>query len=68
MSNEFKDYLYDIISEAALESGLIDNVEEVCSASYISRNYVHGWKDGHKIILIVWFDDEEGWKVEEYNT
>lgn len=68
MSNEMKDYLYDKISEVVLDSGRIDKIEEICSAAYSARNYVHGWKDGHKVILIVWFDDDEGWKLEEYNS
>lgn len=68
MSNEMKDYLYDKISEVALDSGRVDKIEEICPAAYSARNYVHAWKDGHKVVLIVWFDDDEGWKLVEYNA
>lgn len=69
MSNEMKDYLYDKVCEVVLDSGAIDEIEEVCSASYSIRNYVHGRKNGQKVTLIVWFDDNIGeWKIEHRET
>ena len=65
MSNEMKDYLYDKICEVVLDSGAMDQIEEVCSASYFTRSYVHGWKNGQKVVLIVWFDDDLcEWRIE----
>ena len=69
MSNEMKDYLYDKVYEAVLDSGAMDKIEEICSASYITRNYVYGRKNGQKVSLIVWFDDNIGeWKIEYRET
>lgn len=65
MSNEFKDYLYDTICDIVLDSGAMDQIDEVCSASYSIRNYVHGSKNGQKVVLIVWFDNDLGeWRIE----
>lgn len=65
MSNELKDYLYDTICDVVLDSGAIDQIDEICSASYSIRNYVHGRKNGQKVILIVWFDDDiNEWQIE----
>ena len=65
MSNECHDYLYDKICEIVLDSGAMDQIEKVCPISYSIRNYVHGWKNGQRVYLIVWFDDQYGeWKIE----
>jgi hypothetical protein len=65
MSNEMHDYLYDKICEVVLEYGTMDTIEEVCSTSYSARNYVYGWKNGQRVVLMVWFDDELGeWRIE----
>lgn len=65
MSNEMKDYLYDTICDVVLDSGAMDQIDEVCSASYSIRNYVHGSKNGQKVVLIVWFDNDLGeWRIE----
>lgn len=65
MSNELKDYLYDTICDVVLDSGAIDQIDEICSASYSIRNYVHGRKNGQKVVLIVWFDDDtDEWRIE----
>lgn len=65
MSNEMKDYLYDTICDIVLDSGAMDQIDEVCSASYSIRNYVHGSKNGQKVVLIVWFDNDLGeWRIE----
>jgi len=69
MSNEFKDYLYDTICDVVLDSGAMDQIDEICSASYSIRNYVHGWKNGQKVVLMVWFDDALGeWRIEHRET
>lgn len=65
MSNEMKDYLYDKIGEIVLDSGTMDKIEEIYPASYFSHNYVHGWKNGQRVMLEVWFDDDTGdWEIE----
>lgn len=65
MSNEVKDYLYDKICEVVLDSGTMDEVERVRSISYSIRNYVYGRKNGQKVVLMVWFDDDTGeWRIE----
>ena len=64
MSNEFKDYLLDIISDVVLDSGMMDKIEEIPNPSY-NKTYVRGQKNGQKVLLEVWFDDElEEWKIE----
>jgi len=69
MSNEMHDYLYDKICEVILEYGTMDTIEEVCSASYFARNYVYGWKNGQRVVLMVWFDDDTGeWRIEHRET
>lgn len=65
MSNELKDYLSDRIYELALNSGTADTIEEIGPLSYNSHNYVHGWKNGQRVNLVVWFDDDiEEWQIE----
>lgn len=69
MSNELKDYLFDRIYELVLDSGAADTIEEVGSLSYNSHNYVHGWKGGQRVNLVVWFDDDVGeWRIEHRET
>ena len=69
MSNEMKDYLYDKIGEIVLDSSTMDKIEEIYPASYFSHNYVHGWKNGQRVVLEVWFDDDTGdWKIEHRET
>ena len=69
MSNEFKDYLYDKICDVVFDSGAMDQIDEVCSASYSIRNYVYGRKNGQKVVLIVWFDDDTNeWRIEHRET
>lgn len=68
MSNEAKDYLWDIIEYIVLKSGVMDEIEEIPKPSY-SKTYVHGWKNGQKVLLEVWFDDELGeWQIEHRET
>lgn len=65
MSNEVKDYLYDKICEVVLDSGAMDEVKRVRSISYSIRNYVYGRKNGQKVVLMVWFDNDTGeWRIE----
>ena len=65
MSNEIKDYLYDKICEVVLDSGAMDEIEQVRSISYSIRNYVYGRKNGQKVVLMVWFDNDTGeWRIE----
>ena len=65
MSNEMKDYLYDKICDVVLDSGAMDEIEQVCNISYSIRNYVYGRKNGQEVALIVWFDDDLGeWRIE----
>lgn len=65
MSNEVKDYLYDKICEVVLDSGAMDEVKRVRSISYSIRNYVYGRKNGQKVVLVVWCDDDTGeWRIE----
>ena len=69
MSNEFKDYLYDKICEVVLDSGAMDEIEQVRGISYSIRNYVYGCKNGQKVILMVWFDDDTNeWRIEHRET
>lgn len=69
MSNEFKDYLYDTICDVVLDSGAMDEIEQIHGISYSIRNYVYGRKNGQKVILMVWFDDETGeWRIEHRET
>ena len=64
MSNEFKEWLEDRITEVVLDSGAMDRIEEISNPSF-NKTDVHGWKNGQKVLLKVWFDDElEGWKIE----
>ena len=66
MSNEMKDYLYDKICDVVLDSGIVDVIKKVYSASYFAHNYVRGTKNGHTIMLAVYFDDEsETWKIQK---
>lgn len=60
-----KDYLYDKISEVALNSGAIENIEDIYPCSYFCGNTVKGQKNGQPVLLAVWFDDElEEWRIE----
>ena len=69
MSNEMKDYLYDKICEVVLDSGAIDEIEQVRGISYSIRNYVYGHKNGQEVVLMVWFDDDTGeWRIEHRET
>lgn len=64
MSNEFKEWLEDRITEVVFDSGAMDRIEEISNPSF-NKTSVHGWKNGQKVLLEVWFDDElEGWKIE----
>ena len=69
MSNEFKDYLYDKICDVVLNSGAMDEIEQVRGISYSIRNYVYGRKNGQKVVLMVWFDDNtDEWRIEHRET
>ena len=64
MSNEFKDWLENTIDEVVLTSGMIDKIEKISNPSF-TKTYVHGWKNGQKVLLEIWFDDElEEWRIE----
>lgn len=64
MSNEYKDWLENRISEVVLGSGAMDKIEEIPNPSFM-KTYVHGWKNGQKVLLEVWFDDDlEEWMIE----
>ena len=68
MSDEFKDWLGNRIDEVILTSGVMDKIEEIPNPSY-NKTYVHGWKNGQKVLLEVWFDDElEEWRIEHRET
>jgi len=68
MSNEFKDWLEDEIGDVVLESGAMDRIEEIPNPSFI-KTYVHGWKNGQRVTLMVWFDNALGeWKIEHRET
>ena len=69
MSNEIKDYLYDKICEVVLDSGAMDEIEQIHGISYSIRNYVYGRKNGQEVVLMVWFDDDTGeWRIEHRET
>lgn len=69
MSNEMKDYLHDRICEVVLDHGTMDTIEEVCTASYSIHSYVYGWKNGQRVVLMVWFDNDLGeWRIEHRET
>lgn len=68
MSNEFNEWLEDRIVEVIFDSGAIDRIEEISNPSF-NKTSVYGWKNGQKVFLKVWFDDElEGWKIERMET
>ena len=65
MSNEMKDWIYDMICDTVLDLGTMDRIEEVYPASFFMHNYVRGQKNGQPVLVEVWFEDETGkWKVE----
>ena len=65
MSNEMKDWLYDVIAEQVLESGMADKIDKIETASYFMPNRVNGYKHGEKVYLCAWFDNNTGmWKIE----
>lgn len=69
MSNEMKDYLYDKICEVVLDSGAMDEIEQIHGISYSIRNYVYGRKNGQEVVLMVWFDNDTGeWRIEHRET
>lgn len=68
MSNEFKDWLEDKIYEIVLESGIMDKIEKISHIS-LTKAYVYGWKNGQKISIEVWLDDDVGeWEMEHRET
>lgn len=68
MSNEFKDWLEDKIYEIVLESGIMDKIEKISHIS-LTKAYVYGWKNGQKISIEVWLDDDVGeWEIEHRET
>lgn len=68
MSNALRDYIYDEIYEVVLKSSMMDKIEEIPSPSY-NKTYVHGQKNGQKVLLEVWFDDELcEWVIEHRET
>lgn len=68
MSNEFKDWLEDKIYEIVLESGIMDKIEKISNIS-LTKADVYGWKNGQKVSIEVWFDDDvEEWEMEHRET
>ena len=68
MSNEFKDWLEDKIYEIVLESGIMDKIEKISRIS-LTKADVYGWKNGQKISIEVWLDDDVGeWEMEHRET
>lgn len=68
MSNEFKDWLEDRICEIILESGAMDKIEKISNIS-LMKAYVHGWKNGQKVSIEIWFDDDvKEWEMEHRET
>lgn len=64
MSNEYKDYCYDKVQDVLLDAGVIDQIEEICSTPYVERKYVHGWKNGQKVVFLVYMNNEGEWVFE----
>ena len=64
MSNEYKEWVNDKVTETLFDANAIDQIEEICIAPYIARRYVHGWKNGQKVAFMVWLNDEGEWVFE----
>lgn len=65
MSNEYKDWLHDRACDVLLDAGLIDTIREICDSPIGEHKYVHGWKNGEKVVFAVWWNHiEKEWQYE----
>lgn len=68
MSNEFKEWVDDKVAETLFDAGVIDKIEEINNAPYITRRYVYGWKNGQRVAFMVWLDNYGDWIFEYRET
>lgn len=64
MSNEYKDYLFDQLSDVLLDAGVIDKEIETIPWYSDYAGVVHGIKDGIHVKYTVYLDDDGEWKYE----
>ena len=64
MSNEYKEWINDKVCDTLFDANAIDRIEEICMTPYSTRRYVHGWKNGQKVVFMVWLDDTGAWVFE----
>lgn len=64
MSNEFKEWINDKVCEILFDANAIDKIEEIYTTPYSTRRYVHGLKNGQKVVFMVWLDVEGDWNFE----
>ena len=64
MSNEYKDYIYDMVCETVLDYGAVDQIKQVIDTNILERKYVFGEKNGQKVVLLVYLDNEGNWIFE----
>ena len=65
MSNEYKEYLLDKVQELVLDYGAMDTIDEIKPTYCLERKYVYGQKNGQKVVVLVYLDDNTGdWVIE----
>jgi len=65
MSNEAKDYQFDVIQDVVIERGLVDTVTAVYPNPEEGwPQYVEGIKNGQRVKYYVKYMPEEGWLCE----
>ena len=67
MSNEFKDWLWDRVSDVLLENGALDKITNTIIKDWVDwRAIIEGTKDNISLKYEVWYDDnhdedDDGW-------
>lgn len=64
MSNEYKDWIYDRVTEAVLAKGKLDWISRVLQRS-TGFHYVYGLKHNRLKAYKVWLDEEGIWQCED---
>ena len=65
MSNEYKDWLWDTVTDIVLDHNLADKITKVRACRNYDSHIVEGLKNGEKVKFEVWFDDELcEWRIE----
>ena len=65
MSNEYKDWIYDKVTDIPLNKGLLDYVTYAGQGSN-DKYYVLGFKRDEWKGCRVWLDEDDGWQCEEF--